>query len=51
MSMKALLNLRHNGKVKFIAWTLFFYTAFVILFIYFLKADLSDIPDFIYSQF
>lgn len=51
MSMKVFLRLKANKKMQFLAWTFFFYIAFVLLFLYFLNADLSDIPDFIYSQF
>lgn len=53
--MKAFMNfikkIEHHPRLQFVLMTLGFYTMMMILFLYFMMANLSTAPKFVYSQF
>lgn len=53
--MKVFMNLvkklEKNPRLQFALQTLGFYVLLMILFLYFMLADLSTAPKFVYSQF
>lgn len=44
-------NLKNNAKARFLLQVLTFYALLMLLYLYFMTANLSSAPPFLYSQF
>lgn len=46
-----IMNLRQNKTARLVGWALGTFLVCMLLLLYFLQADISQAPEFVYSQF